>query len=374
MILFFPPPKIIQPHLLSYKPAQHEIIEYLNKYGFVTDIKDGHIYIERDKEKIIYNMMENMETMFISSFRVFPIKKEIRISKAVKEVRDLVTNWEVLPEQRVLIAPADDEMKVQELVGHLLSNDVECHCCYMMCEKPRESRICVTTYSDDGQTITKPVCLHCIDDFIEASLSNIEDSFKNISKIPPITFGGFCPIGQFMLATTNEISNIPKYFEYVVNSTYHSNPDKIGTCECNPNQLVNLTIPCPNCGKYTCPKCKQRHRRKDYCPGVPTLSCPDHPRFVVTLNQPALCPYCGKHFCFFCKKWHFDNDKCVDNDHKHCPRCHTPVFKIEGCNHITCICGAHWCYKCGAGPYDESYKCYDHMSKVHGGCFDYHFD
>eukprot|EP01084_Bolivina_argentea_P167346 290456_1 len=30
-----------------------------------------------------------------------------------------------------------------------------------------------------------------------------------------------------------------------------------------------------------------------------------------------------------------------------CPKCKRTVEKTGGCDHITCICGTHWCYICG---------------------------
>ncbi|KXS20030.1 hypothetical protein M427DRAFT_400490 [Gonapodya prolifera JEL478] len=30
-----------------------------------------------------------------------------------------------------------------------------------------------------------------------------------------------------------------------------------------------------------------------------------------------------------------------------CPKCNAPVIKNEGCNHISCRCGGHFCYVCG---------------------------
>ncbi len=33
---------------------------------------------------------------------------------------------------------------------------------------------------------------------------------------------------------------------------------------------------------------------------------------------------------------------------KHCPGCRHVVERSEGCNHMHCRCGTHFCYKCGA--------------------------
>lgn len=53
---------------------------------------------------------------------------------------------------------------------------------------------------------------------------------------------------------------------------------------------------------------------------------------------------------------------------KSCPRCSRLMEKIDGCNHMTCKCGAHVCWVCLVSF--EIYKqCYDHMTKVHGGWY-----
>ncbi|KAF7760178.1 hypothetical protein Agabi119p4_10854 [Agaricus bisporus var. burnettii] len=50
---------------------------------------------------------------------------------------------------------------------------------------------------------------------------------------------------------------------------------------------------------------------------------------------------------------------------KRCPSCQAWVEKTEGCNHMSCKCGAHFCWIC-LGVFDEI-SVYDHMNEVHGG-------
>ncbi|KAG8799752.1 hypothetical protein FRC19_000072 [Serendipita sp. 401] len=48
-----------------------------------------------------------------------------------------------------------------------------------------------------------------------------------------------------------------------------------------------------------------------------------------------------------------------------CPRCGVYVEKMYGCNHITCTCGAHFCFIDGL-EFSEN-TIYDHLNKKHGG-------
>jgi hypothetical protein len=52
---------------------------------------------------------------------------------------------------------------------------------------------------------------------------------------------------------------------------------------------------------------------------------------------------------------------------KDCPECKTPLEKISGCNHITCVgCKAHICWVCMM-TFPSGELVYAHMGKMHGG-------
>ncbi|KIK75381.1 hypothetical protein PAXRUDRAFT_173041, partial [Paxillus rubicundulus Ve08.2h10] len=53
---------------------------------------------------------------------------------------------------------------------------------------------------------------------------------------------------------------------------------------------------------------------------------------------------------------------------KKCPRCSVPIEKTIGCNHMTCRCGAHICWRCmGIFPAQAIYQ---HMHSAHGTIHD----
>jgi hypothetical protein len=103
-------------------------------------------------------------------------------------------------------------------------------------------------------------------------------------------------------------------------------------------------------------------------------SCPDHPLFVRRTPKPGeslKCNHCDMMLCSLCSTWHKMDKACNMESvpgSKRCPMCKVPVFKTEGCNHITCRCGCHWCYVCQAG-FDSKGPVYDHMTAAHGGWF-----
>ncbi|KAI4325383.1 hypothetical protein MLD38_030788 [Melastoma candidum] len=99
---------------------------------------------------------------------------------------------------------------------------------------------------------------------------------------------------------------------------------------------------------------------------------------VVTVSE---CPSCRRLFCAQCKvAWHVGMycegflrvKECKEKEMelevmaiklaeskrwKKCPKCSFYVEKTEGCAHITCRCGFHFCYNCGSKWTDRHYAC-----------------
>ncbi|KAK4924043.1 hypothetical protein LTR49_008783 [Elasticomyces elasticus] len=102
------------------------------------------------------------------------------------------------------------------------------------------------------------------------------------------------------------------------------------------------THTCIKCFEAICTACHERH---------PTISCDEY-RDLASGGYAAFARY---------KKM---------MNMKDCPECKTVMEKTEGCNHMVCGgCKIHICWICLA-TFPASGLCYNHLSEVHGGCFD----
>jgi hypothetical protein len=98
------------------------------------------------------------------------------------------------------------------------------------------------------------------------------------------------------------------------------------------------------------------------------VACPDHPDLFLPAQTGVKCQArgCGKYLCPKCLEWHGPM-MCRQWEGKRCPACHAPTIKEQGCNHISCPCGTHWCFKCDVSPiFKKQSECYLHMQLMHG--------
>jgi hypothetical protein len=102
-------------------------------------------------------------------------------------------------------------------------------------------------------------------------------------------------------------------------------------------------------------------RAKTFCPNHPSILYP-MPSALQTLN----CPSCNLMFCMSCRTWHEKTRNCeaLPPDVKCCPFCQVPIHKQNGCSHIACRCGKHWCWICGQGC-DTAQDVHEHIYARH---------
>ncbi|KXN86202.1 hypothetical protein AN958_10390 [Leucoagaricus sp. SymC.cos] len=104
---------------------------------------------------------------------------------------------------------------------------------------------------------------------------------------------------------------------------------------------------------------------------------------TTALPQELQCPSCFTEVCTAChdeghagmtcteRRLHKDPAEerkmeawAAENNAKKCPSCRVWVEKTEGCHHMTCKCGIHFCWIC-SGVFDPG-RIYDHMTQAHG--------
>jgi len=130
-----------------------------------------------------------------------------------------------------------------------------------------------------------------------------------------------------------------------------------------------------------------------YCPG-----CEERNENTVVMAQASLsdlglpevvCDSCRTSWCYNCRKQSHAPMSCSLNEQweeilrsssvhiqkivqnirakktKKCPGCGHAVQKNSGCDHIHCVCGTHWCWRCGKKP-SERFGIYDHLRNCRG--------
>ena len=116
-----------------------------------------------------------------------------------------------------------------------------------------------------------------------------------------------------------------------------------------------------------------------YCP---TANCGQvYPLNSSTGKRVVLCDCCNAYICTSCKanehfglscmefadpqSWKVMEDKLKQfmqqHGYKACPVCKVPIYKVDGCDHVTCHCGAHVCWRCMAS-FKSGNETYSHMS------------
>jgi hypothetical protein len=211
---------------------------------------------------------------------------------------------------------------------------------------------CPICFDDEPDTPIQTLCKHtycleCFENCCKSAASTSEDEFR----IECQGNGGNCVEVFNLTELKDHLSS--SAFELVLKSSFEK------YVQCHPKDFHYC--PTPDCGYvYRCTS-------------------------ALNSKPPAYnCPNCLEPICTFCHARHGDYTCAEYKDIesggyealeklkrelniKDCPKCKTPMEKMEGCNHMTCGgCRAHICWVCMA-VFGTSGPCYEHMRKEHGG-------
>ena len=209
-------------------------------------------------------------------------------------------------------------------------------------------------------------CIFCIEDFIQNPIIN-----------PLLECGKFIHGECFINYIDKELNNnhFPIRCPFCTENNRHEINYKIVMDCLLINNQDNLAIKLENISlNYLA------QNNPDEISFCPTAGC-DYMCFYDKNEFHLECPLCQKSYCLKCKtEWH-ENITCEENqlsikgiknqeseiifeeyvkgcNFKKCPKCKRWVEKTEGCDHIVCLCGTHFCYSCG--EIRDSERPYDH--------------
>lgn len=107
----------------------------------------------------------------------------------------------------------------------------------------------------------------------------------------------------------------------------------------DPDNTIAPGFACPACLVETCTKCHSELH--------PDISCELYKEFKEDPDSSL-------------KEWCKGKEENV----KSCPICRRTIEKVDGCNHIECLCGVHLCWAC-LSTFSSSDECYTHLRSEH---------
>ncbi|KAG7448025.1 uncharacterized protein BT62DRAFT_965815 [Guyanagaster necrorhizus] len=211
------------------------------------------------------------------------------------------------------------------------------------------SHTCPICY-DDVLTPFQLVCEHV---YCTGCIRHFLTSASEAGTFPLVCMGNESTCGTPISIPVIQKFLPPTAFDHLLEAVFTTHVDKrpqefryCKTPDCTQiyrrSEAVSI-LRCPSCFSETCSSCgEDSHER---------LSCED----ARIHNNPAEQERMSEAWLL------------QQRGIKKCPTCSRLLEKTEGCNHMSCPCGAHICWRC-MGVFDAD-KIYDHMSTAHGGIF-----
>lgn len=241
--------------------------------------------------------------------------------------------------KRLVEIEQEDKKVAEELNYQLAQNEgalLECGCCYA--EHPFESLI----QCSEGHLF----CKECLQRYAEQVLFGDGRSVLKCMNTSEQCTGTFT---ESMLRASLPEKVLAKYSEAlmrdVLKAAHVENIVNCHNCSFQAEMAENMghVLHCPDCGLDTCKLCgDQAH--------IP-LKCSEVEKKKDTAKRVSV------------------EEAMTQARVRECPRCHTRFYKTEGCNKMTCSCGAFICYCCRE---DITKQRYEHFCKVphcrHNNC------
>ncbi|KAG6833600.1 hypothetical protein H0H87_004227 [Tephrocybe sp. NHM501043] len=201
------------------------------------------------------------------------------------------------------------------------------------------------------EAVSTPVVLGCKHLYCAACIRHYLTSASETKVFPLACMGDEDKCKVPIAIPIIQRSLLPQQYEHLINVAFLAHLDKhpqdfryCTTPDCTQIYCANTKamLKCPSCFAEVCSSCHEEAHEG--------MSCEDRRNRKVQQEEQL-------------------NDQwATSHGVKRCPTCLVFIEKTEGCNHMTCRCGAHICWICVvAFPVHEIYG---HLRTVHGGAFD----
>lgn len=248
------------------------------------------------------------------------------------EAHQIVLRGANLEEARHYLRQLMDEFANRKISTASLADDVVCQICYDTVSQPVELS-CEHMY-----------CSACLRHYVVSTLDNHAFPLKCMGN------GATCnkPLSLPLIKKFLPPQRFNELLEAAFVSHIEKNPEMFKYCNtpaCSQVYRATTTpqeLQCPSCFAEICSAC---------CDDTHTgMTCAERRALKDTGEQERLL-----------------EDWASDNDVQRCPSCRVWVEKTEGCNHMSCRCGVHFCWIC-TRVFDAG-QIYGHMSEAHGGYY-----
>jgi len=303
---------------------------------FIEDASEyKEIRISGDKDKIKLAETEMLKILKNSKFvyrkidytgksiaPLFKNKKELLL-KISSDYRESKITVDIRNKCILIYGKQDQIIQIEKEIEKVVKKDNyignECGICFGQPNNPYKAVLCTNE--------CKPFCKNCLEELV----LQVVDSQENLPLKCPSCLNCISLRDIKILIKFNDFKKLMKF---------------------SLNKFVNV-----NNKKYKfCPK--------PGCESVVKI------RPNQSVKEPLVCEICKFHFCLDCNQFFHPNISCEDfklgSGVKKCPNCNVPVFKAEGCNHMTCAsCRIHFCWTC-LKHYRTAMEVYKHMEEMHG--------
>ncbi|RXW18741.1 hypothetical protein EST38_g7106 [Candolleomyces aberdarensis] len=201
-------------------------------------------------------------------------------------------------------------------------------------------------------TASHPEVLSCGHSCCEPCLRHYLTSAANSNNFPLVCMGN-----EATCKTPISIPTIQRYmttqrFNHLIDAAFSAH------VQSNPRKFKYCTT--PDCTQiYQCDTGRQFHK----CPSCFSeicSSCNEEAHQGMTCEERRIQSNPGE-------EERLTEEWAQLNNIKRCPSCNVLTEKAEGCNHIACPCGAHFCWLC-RGVFGRM-MIYVHMTTMHGGVY-----